>query len=457
MGSSLEKQPSESNQVQFRNIPERADVVVIGGGPAGSSVATLLAKEGIEVVLLEKQKFPRPQVGESILPHMWKFIDMLGLTEKIRQERFLVKAGGIIAWDGSIHQLSFSSFGYTDPERMGLHVERDIFDDLLLKHSASFDAHIYEEVGVREVDFSDPKWPLVSYIDRRNQGFRNGKIACRYVVDASGHASLLARQFNKRHLVSEDKKYLGLWGYYRNSLYLGMDQKRHHASEVRQIKPVTFVTSFEEGWIWHIILRTVTSVGLVINRENVRGMGRDVQTEYFQETCANTPFLRDLLEPAEFIEDSIFFRPDYSYYSEKIAGDNFYCIGDAGGFVDPIFSQGVQAAFYNAAVAAWAIKASLSNESSRNRYSRLAERQMQQYYGFSRLLALGDFGSEGVNEKSVVSMMRVMPRNEIELALAAAFTTSRSDNLRRMARDAGLFDDFGDDFGRSKLKRIDTL
>jgi hypothetical protein len=82
---------------------------------------------------------------------------------------------------------------------------------------------------------------------------------------------------------------------------------------------------------------------------------------------------------------------------------------------------------------------------------------MQQYYSFSRLLALGDFGAEGVDQKSVMSMMRAMPRNEIELALAAAFTTSRSDNLRRMAREAGLYDDFGDDFGRSKLTLIDHL
>lgn len=432
-------------------IPLSADVVVIGGGPAGSSLATLLAEDGIDVVVLEKQKFPRPQVGESILPHAWKFFDLLRVTEKIKEEGFLAKAGGIIAWNGTVHQLKFSKFGYTNPEFMGLHVERDIFDELLLDHSAENGAQVFNEVSVRSVDFSDPGRPNVFYADRRNGNFTNGEIDCRYVVDASGHSSLLARQLKKRHLVNEEIKFLGLWGYYRNSRYLGVDQAIHEPDEYREVKPVTFVTSFEDGWIWHIILREMTSVGLVINRDNVRGMGKELQLEYLLDTCANTPILCDLLEPAEFIDGSISFRPDYSYYTEQVSGENFYCIGDAGGFVDPIFSQGVQAAFYNAAVAAWAIKVSLAHEDRRSHYSRLAGYQMQKYYSFSRLLALGDFGSEGVDPKAVVSMIRAMPRNEIELALAAALTTNRSENLRRITKEAGLFADFGDDFGRSKL------
>jgi flavin-dependent dehydrogenase len=226
---------------------------------------------------------------------------------------------------------------------------------------------------------------------------------------------------------------------------------------MRIVRPVTFVTSFEDGWIWHIILRESASVGLVINRDQVRGMGKEVQTEYLQETCTKVAILRDLLESAEYIEGSTFFRPDYSYYNEMATGENFYCIGDAGGFVDPIFSQGVQAAFFNAAVAAWAIKSSLANGSRRGHYSKLAGYQMQRYYGFSRLLALGDFGTQGIDSQAVISMMRAMPRNEIELALAAAFTTNRSANLRRMAREAGMTTDLGDDLGRSKLTPIENL
>ncbi|MCO5188461.1 MAG: FAD-dependent oxidoreductase [Anaerolineae bacterium] len=447
----------EANELKLRvknrnTIPTQCDVVVIGGGPAGSSVATALAQAGFDVVLFEKERFPRPQVGESIIPHMWRYTDMLGVSDAIRAEGFLAKAGGIIVWDDIIHQMRFSSFGYNDPDRVGLHVERDIFDNLLLQFSVACGANVFEEVAVGKVDFTDNQWPKVDYVDRRGGGFQRGAIACRYVVDGSGHAAVIARQLNARKLVSEEVNYLGIWGYYKNSYFVGVDQRAHPPEDAYAVKPVTFVTSFEDGWIWHIILRESTSVGLVINRGQIKGMGREAQEQYLRESVAKVPILQDLLAPATFIEGSMCFRPDYSYYSQTIVGDNFYCIGDAGAFVDPIFSQGVVAAFYNAATVAWAIKASFENESRRTRYSQLAERQMLQYYGFSRLLALGDFGGEGVDPHLVKSMMRAFPRNELELAMAASMTTNRSHYLQRMIREAGLFDYSGEDFAQGKLE-----
>jgi flavin-dependent dehydrogenase len=220
---------------------------------------------------------------------------------------------------------------------------------------------------------------------------------------------------------------------------------------------VTFVTSFEDVWIWHIILRVISSLGLVMKRGKVRGMGKVAQVQLLRDTCASVPVLKELLAPATFIEGSMFFRPDYSFYSERVAGENFYCIGDAGAFVDPIFSQGVVAAMYNAALSAWAIQSSMATESRRAFYSKLAENQMLQYYGFSRLLALGDFGAEGVDAALVKNMLRAFPRNELELALAAAMTTNRSGNLQRMIREAGIYDQFGEEFGADKLDVITEL
>lgn len=198
----------------MNEIPKSCDVLVIGGGPAGSSAATHLAQAGIEVVLFERTIFPRNQVGESLIPHFWKFTDMTGVSGKIQQEGFLAKAGGLTVWNDKIHQIRFSDFGYSRP---GLHVERDVFDDILLKHAESCGANIFNEVAVKKIDFTDREHPQVFYTDKRNSTNYEGSIRCQYVIDASGHSSFLANQFKARQTISSQLKFLSLWGYYNNS------------------------------------------------------------------------------------------------------------------------------------------------------------------------------------------------------------------------------------------------
>jgi len=418
-------------------IPSHCDVLVIGGGPAGSSAATHLAQAGIDVVLLERSVFPRNQVGESLIPHIWKFTDLTGVSDKIQQQGFLAKAGGITVWDNHIHQILFSDFGYSRP---GLHVERDVFDDILLEHAKQSGVSVFNPITVKQVDFDASEAPVVSYLDKRGHSLDEGKIACQYVIDASGHGSLLANQFESRQVIDREMNFLSLWGYYENSLYLGVDRKSHPVSDLAQVKPVTFVMSVESGWLWHIILRDKTSVGLVLPTGRTRGMDKHQREVFFKQICARLPYLKQLLEPASFIEGSLQFRPDYSYYSKNICGENYYCIGDAAAFVDPIFSHGVQNALYNAAVATLAIKESLKNKKNRKRYSQLCESRMQQFYGFSRALSLGDFGGNGVNTGLVKNLMKTLSPLELELILVAAEMTNRSENVKKLAREAGVMD-----------------
>ena len=416
-------------------IPKKCTVLVIGGGPAGSSVATHLAKNGVDVVLLERAVFPRNQVGESLIPHFWKFTDQLGVSEKIQQQGFLKKAGGITVWDGKVHQILFSNYGYTRP---GLHVERDIFDNLLLEHSEQQGALVFNRVGVKKVDLSRSE-PVISYTDMRDAANVTGSIQCRIVIDASGHSSLLAHQLETRQSIGSEMNFLSLWGYFKNSRYAGVDRQSHPESALGEVAPVTFVMSHEDGWLWHIVLREKTSVGLIVRSEKMKGMDKQQREAYFKQSCARLAHVKDLLRDAELVEGSLQYRPDYSYYVTQSCKANYYCIGDAAGFVDPVFSHGVQNAFYNAAVTSLAVTESLKNPDKSARYAQLCESRIQQFYGFSRALSLGDFGINGVKRDLVKSLMKSLPPLELELMLVASEMTNRSENFKQLAHETGIW------------------
>lgn len=434
-------------------IPKKCSVLVIGGGPAGSSAATHLAKEGIDVVLLERAEFPRNQVGESLIPHFWKFTDHLGVSEKIQQQGFISKAGGITVWNDKIHQILFSDYGYKRP---GLHIERDIFDQLLLEFSAEQGAEVFNQVVVKKVDLSGSQ-PVVAYTDTRGTPNQEGSIQCQYVIDASGHSSLLAHQLETRQTISSAMNFLSLWGYFKNSRYVGVDRQSHSNSELKTMAPVTFVMSHDDGWLWHIILREKTSVGLIVHTDKLAGMNKVQREVYFKQSCARIPYLKDLLRDARFIENSLQYRPDYSYYASQTCRENYYCIGDAAGFVDPIFSHGVQNAFYNAAIATLAIMEALKNTKKRARFAALCENRMQQFYSFSRALSLGDFGCNGVHRDLVKSLMKSMPTLELELMLVASEMTNRSENFKQLAREAGVWEQFSQQFAQQKRGVIEEL
>src|SRR5712691_3532912 len=122
-------------------VVRQADIVVIGGGPAGSTAAVLLARRGYDVVLLDKQHHPRETVGESILPSAWKYFDLLGVSDAIERDGYVKKAGGVVVWGEEITQIAFRDFAY---DRPGLHVERDAIDFLLLNNARRSGVRVWE-------------------------------------------------------------------------------------------------------------------------------------------------------------------------------------------------------------------------------------------------------------------------------------------------------------------------
>ncbi len=426
---------SKSQSSMTAEIPQQCDVLIVGGGPAGSSAAALLAQAGIDTVLLEKAQHPRQQVGESLIPHFWKYADQTGVSAKIEAQGFVTKAGGITVWDGDIHRISFADFGFTRP---ALHVERDVFDELLLRHAQSCGAQVFETVTARKISLH-PEHPSIEYLDKRDpQSPIKASIRCRYLIDASGYHTLLGNQLDNKRQVDSHRKFMSLWGYFNNARYFAADGKSYAAEQMQAVKPVTFVASFKEGWIWHIPLNQNTSVGLVLDTDKAKGMSYQQREQFFLTTCSQVPYLNQLLKPEDYVADSLSARPDYSYYVEPVCGENYYCIGDSGGFVDPIFSHGVLNAFYTSALAVASLKESLKHKSQRLRNAQICENRIRQFYSFSRALALGDFNENGVEFNLISSFMRSVPQQELELMLAASHITHRGSNFRKLMEAAGL-------------------
>lgn len=418
------------------NIPTTCDVVIIGGGPAGSLAATYLSQKGYHVVLLEKQQHPRSVVGESLLPDFWKYCDEAGVSEAIRAEGFLTKAGGSVDWGGVMHRLSFKDFGYTQP---ALHVERDRFDHILLTQARNRGTQVFEEVAVIGADFEGEAKVIVRYRevgadDYEEQNKSTGQISCRYVVDASGQNGVLGRQLGLR-VIDEAFRFMSVWGYFTNASYLAADGTIHPASHVSTVPPTTYVTALPQGdgwaWLWHIILRESTSIGLVLPQTWVKTVKESQESweRWYLRQCEAIPLLQRLLAPARFVPQSVRMVRDYSYRSTQVAGPGFFLIGDAAGFIDPIFSVGIVLGMYGAYTAAWSIDRSLQRPHRRDEYQAIFTRQLQSRLELGRALALPYYQTSRTGTNQAQEAINFAGTQAQGLMYAAALLTARAPNF----------------------------
>lgn len=416
------------------SIPKKCDIVVIGGGPAGSMAATFLSQKGYEVVLLERQLHPRPHVGENIIPHFWKYTDLAKVSDEIAAEGFIEKAGGTVVWNGVIRKMSFKDFGY---DRPAYHVERDIFDCILLKNAQKQGANVFEEVSVLEIDLDDSSQKqTVKY--RQLKDKNTGEISCRFIVDASGQNAILARQLGIR-IIDENFRFMSMWGYFKNSKYTGADGKIHPFENLRNIPPTTFVSSIPEtgnwGWSWHIPLRETTSVGLIMPLDFMKtAKAADESWEsYFIRKSHELPILSHLLENAQYCQGSFAKIQDYSYRSKQVAGPGFFLIGDAAGFIDPIFSVGCILGMYSAYIATWAIDRSFKKPDSLTQNQALFTSQLEGRLEVSRSLALPRYQPGDQISDLAKSAVQFESSLEKELMDVVSKMTTRSENFSELA------------------------
>jgi len=392
----------------------------------------MLAQKGYDVVLFDKVQHPRYQVGESLIPHFWKFCETTGVDRKIDEEDFIEKSGGTVVWDGVIRQIAFKEFGYKRP---ALHIERDRFDYILLEYAKECGARVFENVTVLEAHIDDD-------INRRsltyqiNEDQSIGNISCRYVIDGSGQKALISKQLGIRE-IDPEFRFMSVWGYFKDSKYFALDGKAYPASKIREIPPTTLVTSTQGwGWSWHIAMRETTSVGLILPKDEMACVKHSDEAleEYFLRKCKEIPYLNQLLEDADY-EGNFHGMRDYSYRPERLEGPGYFLCGDAAAFIDPIFSEGCLLAFYSAFLASWAIDRSLQDPATEKSSRKIFAGQFASKYEVGHALALPRYKwASGVSD-SARNNMKFCSLQEQELMHVVSTVTTRNQNFQDLIRD----------------------
>jgi flavin-dependent dehydrogenase len=326
------------------NTNNTFDVIVMGGGPAGSSVAGILAREGRKVILFEKEIFPRHHIGESLMTDTYWTFRRLGVLEKLKASPFVRKYSVQFANSAGKESRPFYFFEAVHHESaVTWQITRAQFDHLLIDHAAEQGAVVHQGVLVKQVLFEGDQ--AVGVEVQMQDGTRE-KYFAKVVVDATGQMAMLSNKFRWRVRDPKLKKAV-IYSYYKGA---------HREPDLNG--GATLVLRTEPGsggWFWYIPLENdITSVGIVANPEYlVQGRGQDL-AKILQEEIDKCEPVRKRVAPGERV-DKIYSILDYSYRSKHNAGNGFIIIGDAYGFLDPIYSSGVLLALKMAELAADAI------------------------------------------------------------------------------------------------------
>jgi halogenation protein CepH len=343
---------SESQNKRIRmsmtNV-EDADIVIVGAGPGGSTLAALLAMQGHRVVVLEKESFPRHQIGESLLPSTVHGVCRLtGVFDKLEAAGFTRKRGGTYRWGSNPDPWTFAfsiSPNMASGAAYAYQVERSKFDKILLDHARSLGAEVRENTPVSAVIRDGQRVAGVTYVGADGV---TGEIRARFVVDASGHQSRIYKQVGGSRNYSEFFRNIAIFGYFEGGRRLPAPNSGNILS-----------AAFDDGWFWYIPLsEKLTSVGAVVRRELAEKIQGEPES-VFRSLIDACPMIKDYLKDAKRITTGDYgrlrTRKDYSYHNTQFWSPGMALVGDAACFIDPVFSTGVHLATYGALLAARSI------------------------------------------------------------------------------------------------------
>jgi flavin-dependent dehydrogenase len=324
------------------NFAKNPDVVVIGGGPAGSTVSTLIAQRGYRVQLFERERFPRFHIGESLIPETYWVLKRLNMLDKLRASRFIkkysvqfVNANGKLSapfyfWDNKPHECSQT-----------WQVVRSEFDLMMLNNAREHGVEAHEGVRVLDVLFEGSRAVGVKI---QHEDGTHQEIRSRVVVDASGQSGLLQKKFKLR--VWDPVLNKGaIWAYWQGAY---RDNGRDEGATI------VIQTPNKQGWFWYIPLHeNRVSVGVVAPFDYLfKGRGSHEQT--YNEEVERCPAVKERVSPGKRVT-GYFATKDYSYRATQVAGEAWVMVGDAFGFLDPLYSSGVLLALRSGEMAAEAI------------------------------------------------------------------------------------------------------
>lgn len=352
---------------------------MIGGGPAGATAATLLAERGRSVVVLERERFPRFHVGESLLPFTNPVLDRLGATDRVAGAGFVVKRGATFVFeDGSTGSAIRFAEGLDGDHGATYQVERDRFDRILLENASLKGAAVLQQTRADEIclDHPDRVEVLVRAADAPRSAEAH-RIGARYLIDASGQSGFVSKRLKLRQ-TDPQLRNVALYAHFAP------------VSLPRELPPgdIQIVSLSNLGWLWIIPLdRDRASVGVVapqaVLRQNDRGDRDHLLERLVASSQVVSPQLRDSrqLTPTRF-------EANFSYRCHRYVGERWLLSGDAASFLDPVFSTGVLLALESGAEAADAVASALARGGADNprEFARYQRSQRRRYRHFSKIV-----------------------------------------------------------------------
>lgn len=437
------------------NVPPH-DVVVIGGGPAGAVTARQLALAGLDVVVLERQPMPRFQIGESLLPRTFDQLEQLGLRESLRQVPTVAKHGAEFAIGHGLEPSSWARFADALPGTgsESINVARAPFDAFLLTAARKAGARVEEGLTMRRLERLEEG--RVELVATDHRGI-DQSLAGRWLVDASGQATVVGKHLGSRRALPVPRR-LAYFGHFRG-VRRPADLDGGYIS----------IIMCREAWFWIIPLDDEhTSIGMVIEERAAQRSGV-VAREMLGWGIERCPLLAERCQTAELLGKTKV-RADFSYTCRPFAGPGYFLVGDAGTFIDPIFSTGVCMGMMSASEAADHLIAILrhgkSVRSRQRQYRRFVERSSRVFYRLVehfydpafRDLFLSGTGPLGVH-RALLSVLAgdVYPRPRLamrwRLALMEIFIAlQRHFDLVPRRRDHSLWENRGADDSTSGVR-----